>query len=197
LSFPISSRDFHIYRSACSLSLVLLTPLYTIDCLVIGPESAHSAHYNSYIKHNHYWLYAPLGCDSHLLWGVTLFPLSRGKTFSYLLDAVLCNSFVLSGSLDSHFLNWVEISIAIWRKTSAPYGLSDDSVQILNIFIFVIECYSESEQEDPEMTGETPQPPYSSSTSSPLVCTDMSSLLVIDHMWGHHSFPLDRNCLDR
>nr|XP_020040726.1 interactor protein for cytohesin exchange factors 1 isoform X2 [Castor canadensis]XP_020040727.1 interactor protein for cytohesin exchange factors 1 isoform X2 [Castor canadensis]XP_020040728.1 interactor protein for cytohesin exchange factors 1 isoform X2 [Castor canadensis] len=39
------------------------------------------------------------------------------------------------------------------------------------------ECYSESEQEDPEMTGETPQPPYSSSTSSPLAARQASASL--------------------
>ncbi|XP_023373708.1 interactor protein for cytohesin exchange factors 1 isoform X2 [Otolemur garnettii] len=34
------------------------------------------------------------------------------------------------------------------------------------------ECYSESEQEDPEIATETPPPPYSSQTQSPSVCAD-------------------------
>ncbi|XP_051020385.1 interactor protein for cytohesin exchange factors 1 isoform X1 [Acomys russatus] len=36
------------------------------------------------------------------------------------------------------------------------------------------ECYSESEQEDPEIAVETPPPPYSSATSSPVVRVDAS-----------------------
>ncbi|XP_017650268.2 interactor protein for cytohesin exchange factors 1 [Nannospalax galili] len=37
------------------------------------------------------------------------------------------------------------------------------------------ECYSESEQEDPEMGAETPPPPYSSATSSPVATARASS----------------------
>ncbi|XP_006140050.2 interactor protein for cytohesin exchange factors 1 isoform X2 [Tupaia chinensis] len=37
------------------------------------------------------------------------------------------------------------------------------------------ECYSESEQEDPELAVETPAPPYSSETLSPLVAQQASS----------------------
>ncbi|CAO2628608.1 Interactor protein for cytohesin exchange factors 1 [Lemmus lemmus] len=37
------------------------------------------------------------------------------------------------------------------------------------------ECYSESEQEDPEMASETPPPPYASATSSPVVARRASS----------------------
>ncbi|CAH7311625.1 Ipcef1 [Phodopus roborovskii] len=36
------------------------------------------------------------------------------------------------------------------------------------------ECYSESEQEDPEIASETPPPPYASATSSPVVRVDAS-----------------------
>lgn len=70
-------------------------------------------------------------------------------------------------------------------------GISDDSVKALSIFIFVIECYSESEQEDPEIAAETPPPPHASQTQSS-VCTDISSLLVIDQMRGCHFFQLGR-----
>ncbi|XP_045400563.1 interactor protein for cytohesin exchange factors 1 isoform X2 [Lemur catta] len=34
------------------------------------------------------------------------------------------------------------------------------------------ECYSESEQEDPEIAAETPPPPYSSQTQSPSLCAE-------------------------
>lgn len=37
------------------------------------------------------------------------------------------------------------------------------------------ECYSESEQEDPEIASETPPPPYASATSSPVVARRASS----------------------
>ncbi|XP_041536146.1 interactor protein for cytohesin exchange factors 1 isoform X1 [Microtus oregoni] len=36
------------------------------------------------------------------------------------------------------------------------------------------ECYSESEQEDPEIASETPPPPYASATSSPVVRVDVA-----------------------
>ncbi|XP_057617625.1 interactor protein for cytohesin exchange factors 1 isoform X2 [Chionomys nivalis] len=36
------------------------------------------------------------------------------------------------------------------------------------------ECYSESEQEDPEIASETPPPPYASATSSPVVRVDVT-----------------------
>lgn len=47
------------------------------------------------------------------------------------------------------------------------YVRSDNSIKALGISIFVVECYSESEQEDPEPAVETPPPPYSS--EAPLV----------------------------
>lgn len=58
-------------------------------------------------------------------------------------------------------------------------GVSDNGVGTLSIFVFVIECYSESEQDDPEIAGETAPPPNSSETLPPLVCTHLISLLFI------------------
>ena len=70
------------------------------------------------------------------------------------------------------------------------YGISDDGIETLSIFISVIECYSESEQDDPEIAGET------ASSLSLLVRTDVIMLLFIDRMHGCHSFQLGRNYHD-
>lgn len=76
------------------------------------------------------------------------------------------------------------------------YGISDDSVETLSIFVFVTECYSESEQEDPEIAAETAPPPCAEESLLPLVCTDVLSVLVINQMHGQHSSQLGRNHLD-
>lgn len=76
------------------------------------------------------------------------------------------------------------------------YGISDDSAETFSVFLFVIECYSESEQEDPEIAVETRPPHYSAETLSPLVRTVVIGLLVIDQMCGCRSFQLGRNYLD-
>lgn len=70
------------------------------------------------------------------------------------------------------------------------YGLSDDGIETLSICIFVIECYSESEQDDAEVAVE------SAPSLSLLVCTDVIALLFTDQMHGCHSFQLGRNYLD-
>lgn len=62
------------------------------------------------------------------------------------------------------------------------YGIHGDCDETLRIFICVTECYSESEQEDPEIAVETPPPPYPTETLSPVVCTHIISLLVIDQI---------------
>lgn len=72
----------------------------------------------------------------------------------------------------------------------AHYGISDDGSETLSICICVIECYSESEQEDPEIAVE------SAPSLSLLVCTDVITQLFIDQMHGCHSFQLRRNYLD-
>lgn len=58
------------------------------------------------------------------------------------------------------------------------------------------ECYSESEQEDPEIAAETAPPPCAEESLLPLVCTDVLSVLVINQMHGQHSSQLGRNHLD-
>lgn len=70
------------------------------------------------------------------------------------------------------------------------------TMETLSIFIFVIECYSESEQDDPEIAVETAPPPISSETLSPLVCAHEISLLFIDQVHGCRSLQLGRNDLD-
>lgn len=104
---------------------------------------------------------------------------------------LLRNPFAPSSSLDKYFLNWVGIAVARWEKTLFTCdGLSVDGIETLSIFISVTECYSESEQEDPDVAVETAHPPHSAGTLSPLVCTDTISLLFIDQMRGHHSFQM-------
>lgn len=71
------------------------------------------------------------------------------------------------------------------EKTSAR---ADDAVESLSVFIFVIECYSESEQEDPEIAVEAPPPPHYAETRSPLVRTDVIGLLFVHQMRDRHSF---------
>lgn len=103
----------------------------------------------------------------------------------------LCKPFAPGISLDKYFLNWIGIAAARWEKPLLTcYGISVDGVETLSIFIFVIECYSESEQEDPDVAVETAHPPHSAGTLSPLVCADINSLLFIDQICGRHSFQM-------
>ena len=69
------------------------------------------------------------------------------------------------------------------------YGISDDSVETFSIFLFVLECYSESEQEDPEIAVQTPPLHHSAESLSPSVgtklvcCSSIKRMDVIPSNW--------------
>ena len=145
----------------------------------------------SMLKVNHCWFYTPLVYDSHLFWGISfIFPelwlvffLPSGHSLraETLTER---NSYVSGSPLDEYFLNWIGIAIARWRRTLLMhYGMRDDGVETFSIFLFVLECYSESEQEDPEIAVQTPSLHHSAESLSSSVGTKLACCSSIK--WHH------------